>query len=233
MDNPRFTNMNIPKFIQILDGQLVSCIIRKYGETIWYVSVLFRFLHFCLFFVGDSPKVSINQMPPVLSSLPPTPKHTQKQQRHHRNQFFFLLRVRDSHQDYGPQPFRQSSRKVSSNTKLFHLVFGFTFFSLVMDYSRVLFKPSRPQLFLDFFLSFSFFSFPHIIIFLVLLILFSPVLIVSMLINLSLSLSLSLEFFHWLPTMQKIGIENFEMFESYKGKIQKAHLWILSNVLVS
>ena len=77
MDNPRFTNMNIPKFIQILDAQLASRIIRKYGEAIWYVSVLFRFLQFCLFFVGDSPKVSINQMPPALSSSPPTPKHTE------------------------------------------------------------------------------------------------------------------------------------------------------------
>ena len=86
-------------------------------------------------------------MPPALSSSPPTPKHTEKQQRYRRNQFFFLLRVRDrdSHRHYGPQPFRQSSRKVSSNTKFFHLVFGFTFFSLVMDCSRVLFKPSRPQ----------------------------------------------------------------------------------------
>ena len=140
---------------------------------------------------GDSPKVSINKCPRLFL---PHHQHqnTQKQQRYHRNQFFFLLRVRDSRRDYGLQPFRQSSWKVSSNTKLFHLVFGFTFFSLVMDYSRVLFKPSRPQLFLDFFLSFSFFSFPHIIIFLVLLILFSPVLIVSMLINFSLSLSLPL-----------------------------------------
>ena len=89
---------------------------------------------------GDPSKVSINQMPPATSFSPATPKHTKTTQRYHRNQFISLLRVRDSHRDYGRQPIRQSSRKVSSNHKALSFSFGFTFFSLVMDSSRVLFK---------------------------------------------------------------------------------------------
>ena len=89
---------------------------------------------------GDPPKVSINQMPSALSFSPPTPKHTKTIERYHRNQFISLLRVGDSHRDYGRQPLRQSSREVSSNYKALSFSFGFTFFSLVMDSSRVLFK---------------------------------------------------------------------------------------------
>ena len=50
----------------------------------------------------------------------------------HINQFISSLRVTDSHRDYGPQPFRQSFRKVSSNYKALSFSFGFTFFSLLM-----------------------------------------------------------------------------------------------------
>ena len=89
---------------------------------------------------GDPPKVSINQMPSALSFSPLTPKHTKTIERYHRNQSISLLRVRDSHRDYGQQPLRQSSGKVRSNCKARSFSFGFTFFSLVMDSSRVLFK---------------------------------------------------------------------------------------------
>ena len=76
-------------------------------------------------------KSSINQNSPCSFILTtPTPKHTKPV---HINQFISLLRVRDSHRDYGPQPFRQSFRKVSSNYKALSFSFGFTFFSLLMD----------------------------------------------------------------------------------------------------
>ena len=37
-------------------------------------------------------------------------------------------------------------------------------------------------------------------------------------------ISLSVEFCHWLPIKLKIGIVKLEIFGSYRGKIQRAHL---------
>ena len=117
MDNPCCTNMNTPKFIGTLDwssGKFAFS--NDSNNTVWYapyysVSLMLSIL------CGDPPKVSINQMPSALSFSPPTSKHTKTTERYRINQFISLLRVRDSHRDYGRQPLRQSSRKVSSNNK--------------------------------------------------------------------------------------------------------------------
>ena len=142
MDNSCCTNMNTPKFIGTLDWSSGKFIFSyDSNNTVWYAPYYSDFSNVMLSILcGDPPKVSINQMPPTSSFSPPTPKHTKTTHRYHRNQFISLLRVRDSHRDYGPQPFRQSFRKVSSNYKALSFSFGFTFFSLVMDSSRVLFK---------------------------------------------------------------------------------------------
>ena len=83
---------------------------------------------------------SINQIAHIFfhSHKPNTKKHSKKTKKteiYHRNQFISLLRVRDSHRDYGQQPFHQSFRKVSSNYKALWFSFGFTFFGLVVDSS--------------------------------------------------------------------------------------------------
>ena len=142
MDNPCSTNMNTPKFIGTLDwssGKFAFS--NDSNNTVWYAPYYSDFSNVMLSILcGDPPKVSIYQMPPATSFSPATPKHTKTTHRYHRNQFISLLRVRDSHRDYGRQPLRQSSREVSSNYKVLSFSFGFTFFSLVMDSSRVLFK---------------------------------------------------------------------------------------------
>ena len=150
MDNPCCTNMNTPKFIGTLDWSSGKFAFSyDSNNTVWYAPYYSDFSNVMLSILcGDPPKVSINQMPPATSLSPPTPKHTKTTQRYHRNQFISLLRVRDSHQDYGRQPFQQSSRKVSSNYK------ALSFFSLVMDSSRVLLKATVLVLF-----SFSWVSF--------------------------------------------------------------------------
>ena len=74
---------------------------------------------------------------------------------------------------------------------------------------------------ISFFLfSFSFFSFPHMINFLVLLILFSPVLIVSMLINFSLSLSLW-NFFIGCQQCRRLELKIFKCLNLIKLRSKK------------
>ena len=86
---------------------------------------------------GDPPKVYKSNFPCYFFLTSNTKTHKNNTEIYHWNQFISLLRVRDSHQDYGRQPPRQSSREVSSNYKALSFSFGFTFFSLVMDSSRV------------------------------------------------------------------------------------------------
>ena len=86
---------------------------------------------------GDPPKFYKSNCPHFLSFSQTQHQKTQQKNKkteiYHRNQFISLLRVRDSHRDYVPQPFRQSFRKVSSNYKALSFSFGFTFFSSLMD----------------------------------------------------------------------------------------------------
>ena len=88
---------------------------------------------------GDPPKFYKSNCPFFFHSHKPnTKKHNQKKKKieiYHRNQFISLLRVRDSHWDYGQQPFHQSFRKVSSNYKALWYSFGFTYYDLDMDTS--------------------------------------------------------------------------------------------------
>ena len=88
---------------------------------------------------GDPPKFYKSNCPHFLSFSQTQHQKTQQKNKkteiYHRNQFISLLRVRDSHWDYGQLPFHQSFRKVSSNYKALSFSFGFTFFSLVVDSS--------------------------------------------------------------------------------------------------
>ena len=132
--------MNTSKFIGTLDwssGKFAFS--NDSNNTVWYARII-RISLMLSILCGDPPKVSINQMPSALSFSPPTPKHTKTIERYHRNQSISLLRVRDSHRDYEQQSLQQSSRKVSSNCRALSFSFSFTFFSLVMDSSRVLLK---------------------------------------------------------------------------------------------